>query len=192
MIAALTALILIAQTLPTPVPRPLQQNQAPVQANPAPAAIPEVAGIDRLFATAATQGNNAEIAMARLAVARASAPEVQGYAQKMIGEHLGLAAAFRPALERLRSSPPAQPLAPADQMALEHLRTLPNVDFDQTYLMQQVGDHLATLTVFQTEADNGTQPALRALAREWLPTIEAHLELALSLTRHIGGSSPFK
>jgi hypothetical protein len=30
------------------------------------------------------------------------------------------------------------------------------------------------------------------LALRWLPTIEAHLQLAVALTQHIGGASPFK
>jgi predicted outer membrane protein len=58
--------------------------------------------------------------------------------------------------------------------------------------MQQIGGHLAALTAFQTEADNGTDPQLKALARKWLPSIQAHFELAVDLTQHVGGASSFK
>ncbi|MGI0133874.1 MAG: DUF4142 domain-containing protein, partial [Candidatus Micrarchaeaceae archaeon] len=63
---------------------------------------------------------------------------------------------------------------------------------DQAYMLQQIGDHLATMTAFQTEAENGSDPQLKALVRKWLPTIKAHLELAVDTEQHIGGASPFK
>jgi putative membrane protein len=193
MIAALALVTLLAQVLPTPPPAPLSENVAPVKSNPAPFDIPTVAGIDRTFALAAIQGNTAEMEMAQLAVRRTSVPEVKGFAQKMMTEHMGLTDAMMPALTRaLGGTQPAQKLAAPDILALAHLQTISDVDFDQMYLSQQVGDHLATVMAFHTEADNGTDPQLKELARKWLPTIQAHLELAVSLARHVGGSSPLR
>jgi putative membrane protein len=165
---------------------------APIAHNPAPFDKPALPGVDRTFAHAAMEGHNAEMFMAHLAVERSSAPEVKAFAQKMITENMGLADAMMPALLRVAGSISPQRLAAPDMLALEHLRTISNVDFDQVYATQQIGAHLATLTAFQTEADNGTDPQLKMLARKWLPTIQAHLKLAISLTNHIGRSSPFK
>ena len=178
----------------TPSPQaPVRQNRAPVQASPAPVHEPASASVDRLFALAAMQGNNAELDMAQLALRRASANEIKSYAGKMIAEHEGMMQEMMPALRRvLRANAPPQRLAAPDALAYRHLEAVPPVDFDQAYAMQQIGDHLATLTAFQTEADNGTDPQLKQVVRKWLPTIQAHLELAVDLTRHIGGSSPFK
>ena len=192
MIAALVLVTVLAQILPTPPPAPLGENQAPVHAAAAPFDIPAIPGIDRTFALAALQGNAAELDMAQLAMRRSSVPEVKAFAEKMMSEHMGLEDALKPALLRVLGAPPVTRLAAPDMLAVAHLQTISDVDFDQVYATQQIGDHLATLTAFRTEADNGTDPQLKLLARKWLPTIEAHLQLAVGLTQHIGGDSPFK
>ncbi len=172
---------------------PTLQNQAPVKPSRIKNVMPAVPAVDRLFARAAIQGNAAEMQMARVALVRSNAPEVRGYAQKMIDEHAAIDAELRPALTQvLGPSDRAVELAPADALAVAHLRSMSQVDFDQAYALQQIGDHLATASAFRTEADNGTDPRLKPLVRKWLPTIEAHLELAVDLTRHVGGDSPFK
>ncbi len=185
MISLLFILTLFAQA-------PMKQNRAPVQAQPAPLQQPSLAEVDRLFAVAAMQGSNAEIDMAELALKRGSADEVKAYASKMIAEHKGLMDELMPVLQHAGATPPEERLATADQLALRHLESIKPVDFDQLYVMQQIGGHLATLTAFQTEADNGTDARLKETVRKWTPTIQAHLELAVDMAKHVGGASPFK
>ncbi len=193
MITLMMLLVLIAQAGPPSSQAPMTQNRAPVPAQPAPMTYPESAIVDRTFALAAMQGNNAEIDMAQLALKRGTANEVKGYAGKMIAEHGGLMKEMEPVLRTALGAPaPPERLAAPDMLAMRHLESVSPVDFDQAYVMQQIGDHLATLTAFHTVAENGTNPQLKALARKWTPTIQAHLELAVDLTQHIGGSSPFK
>lgn len=176
----------------TPAPQaPVHENRAPVQASPAAARQPS-REVDRIFALAAIQGNDAELDMAQLALRRGGANEVKSYAGKMIAEHGGMMEEMLPALRRVLGGSPPQRLAPPDALAYRRLQNLAPADFDQAYAMQQIGDHLATLAAFQTEAEDGADPQLVALVRKWTPTIQAHLELAVDLTRHIGGSSPFK
>jgi putative membrane protein len=195
-IAALVLTTILAQAAPAPTPAPIapmRENQAPVAPSNPPLGIPPVTGVDKLFALAAMQGGNAEIDMARLALQRSHTTEVRAFAEKMLSEHMGIDDAMRPSLMHAYGEGlPPQRLATADQLALDHLRTISDVDFDQVYLMQQIGDHLATLTAFHTEADNGTDPQLVALTKKWLPTIQAHLELAVETTDRIGGATPFK
>ncbi len=204
MIAALALVAFLAQALPlapvttvaqtTPPPNPKTQNRAPVPANPAPGMpmLPSSA-VDRTFALAAMQGNNAEMDMARLALRRSGVDEVKGYAQKMLDEHGRLMSDMEPLLRRALGAPaPPQRLAPPDALAYRHLQTVGPEGFDQAYAMQQIGDHLATMTAFQTEAEDGTNAELKAMAKKWLPTIQAHLELAVQMTRHVDVGSPFK
>ncbi|MGI9071193.1 MAG: DUF4142 domain-containing protein [Bryobacteraceae bacterium] len=193
MIVSLGVAALLAQAGPSSSQAPMTENRAPVPARPAPMKHASSANVDRLFAIAATQGNNAELDLARLALRRGAADEVKGYAGKMIAEHEGLMKEMQPVLTRiLGAASPPERLAPPDALALHHLESIAPVDFDQGYAMQQIGDHLASLTAFQTEPDNGADPQLKALALKWLPSIQAHLELAVDLTQHIGGASPFK
>jgi predicted outer membrane protein len=179
MILPIALSVVLAQATPmTPAPAAMQQNEAP--------------GIDRTFALAVIQGDNAEREMAALADRRSSVPEVRQFAHKMTTEHAGLADALMPDVMRVRGSAPPDSMTAPDQLALAHLQTISEVDFDQTYATQQVGDHVEMLTVFRTEADSGSDQRLRVLARKWLPTIESHLELAVALARHIGGSSALR
>jgi putative membrane protein len=171
----------------------MTQNLAPVPAKPVPAKYATSPNVDRIFALAATQANNAELDLAHLALKQGSANEVQGYAGKMIAEHEGLMKEMQPAIGRLLGSGSAeQRLAPSATLAMQHLQSVPAVSFDQEYILGQIGSHLVSMMAFQTEADNGTDPELKALAQKWLPSIKAHLELAVDLTQHIGGASPFK
>lgn len=177
--------------LPSPQP-PSTENRAPVAAKPAPVKDPTFATVDRTFAIVLTQAHTAELEMANVALKQATANEVLGYAGKMISEHDGLMKEFQPVIGRLLGSEPPDRLAGADMLAIQHLQAVQPPDFDQEYVLGQIGAHLASMTAFETEARNGTDPELKALARKWLPTIKAHLELAVDLTQHIGGASPFK
>lgn len=144
--------------------------------------------VDALFPVLAAQGGNGEIALGRLALARGNALEVRGFAQKMIDEHTEMAAD----LARVAPGPPPrEPLNAPDRLALERLRSLPAADFDRQYVVQQIGDHLATIGIFETEARLGRDAALRAFAERSLPTLRAHLQLAVVETKRIGGDTPF-
>lgn len=192
MISVLLALAFFLQAAQPSAQGTMKQNRAPVEAEPAPTQQPSSPEIDRLFAIAAMQANNAELDMAELALKKGTANEVKGYAGKMISEHKGLMDKLMPALQGVMPNPPPERLAPADRLAMQHLEAVKPVDFDQLYVMTQIAGHLSTLTAFQTEADNGTNSELKEVVRKWAPTIQAHLELAVDLAKHAGGSSPFK
>jgi len=186
-------ILLVTQAGTPPPQKPMKENRAPVAAPPAPLDEPTSAGVDRTFAVALTEGNAAELDLAHLAMQRGSANEIKAFAGKMISEHEGLMNEMNPAIVRfLDAGTPTDRLSPFDQLARQHLEAVSPPDFDQGYAMSQIAGHLAMLTAFETEADNGTDPQLKQLARKWLPTIKAHLEMAVNLTQHIGGASPFK
>jgi putative membrane protein len=191
MIFTVLMFVLLAQAGPIPRQAPMKENRAPEPATPAPIHQPESADVDRIFAVAFTQGSNAEMDFANLAAERASANGVKGYAAKMAAEHKGMADEMMPVLQGHLSAA-AQRLASADELARKHLQSVKPADFDQEYIMTQISEHLAMLTAFQTEADNGTDAELKRLVRRLTPTIQAHLELAVDVAKHVGGSSPFK
>jgi putative membrane protein len=147
--------------------------------------------IDRDFVVAATTGGESEIAQAKLALEHSDVDEVRGYATKMIEEHTTIAKEL--AAARGVRTGATMPLPPAEQLALAHLRGDPLAQtFDEDYALQQVGGHLAALTAFNVEAKSGTNPKLRAFAAKWIPTIQAHLDLAVTLAKHTAGDSPLR
>lgn len=187
------ALFLVQAGVPLTQTPPVKQNLAPVPMQPAPNKFATSPGIDRLFVAAATQCNNAELDMAQLALKHGQANEVIGFAEKMLSEHEAVLKDMQSALSGTQvASAPAERLAARDSLALRHLETVPTADFDQGYALAQIAGHLGMLTVFQAEADNGTDSQLKMFAKKWIPSIQSHLELAVDMTQHIGGSSPFK
>ncbi|MBV8812110.1 MAG: DUF4142 domain-containing protein [Acidobacteriaceae bacterium] len=192
MISLVVILALLAQAGTPPPPVPMKENRAPVAAQPAPGKEQESAEVDRLFAAVAIQGSNAELDMAELAVQRGSANEVKGFASKMIAEHKGLMDEMMPVLQHVPTSSSSERLSAADQLAMLHLQAVKPADFDQLYIMGQIGGHLQMLAAFEAEAENGTDPQLKELVRKWMPTIQAHLQLAVDTAKHVGGASPFK
>lgn len=194
MVPLLFGVAVLAQPVTIPPQQdPLRENRAPVRANPPPnpfaAPSPRV---DRLFAIAANDSSNAEIVFAKLALQRGHADEVKSYARKMISEHLGLMQALEPHLRRVLGKMPSHELSQSDALAFYRLQHVADVDFDQSYILTQVAGHLATLGAFQAESDDGTDTALKMTVREWTPTIQSHLQLAVDITQHIGGDSPIK
>lgn len=166
------------------------QYRAPVPVIPPPAMdAAKLARVDRLFVEAASESNLVELQAARLALARSDTAEVRSFASKMIAEHstLGTEAARLFPRNGTATTPSA-----AEAIALAYLQEVPKPDFDQQYMIGQIGGHLAATTVFAAEARDGANAELRAFAAKWLPTIQSHLQLAVDLTKHIGGSSPFK
>lgn len=147
--------------------------------------------IDGAFIVAATQGNNAEIDMAHLVLERGRMDEALSFARRMLEDHAALVKRFA------KVAPPATTVVPerenaADRLALARLAKLPTTDMDQEYLIQQVGDHLATVSVFTAEAQSGTNPALRAFAKAELPMLKEHLQIALSDARRVSGDNPLR
>ena len=192
MIPTLVILLLTTQAGSISPQAPMKENRAPVPASPAPMRHAQSSDVDRAFALAFTQSSNAEMDLADLAAQRATANEVKAFAAKMVAEHKGMSEEITPLLQGILSTPPAERLAAPDQLALKHLEALKPVDFDQEYILSQIAAHLTTLTAFQAEADNGTDAQLKQVIRKWTPTIQAHLELAVDIAKHVGGSSPFK
>ncbi len=147
--------------------------------------------IDGAFVVAATQSNNAEMDMAFLVLKRGKMDEALSFAHRMIEDHTALGARFA------KIVPPANALVPerenaADRLALARLAKLPPADMDQEYLIQQVGDHLATVSVFTTEARDGLNPALKAFAKNELPMLREHLEVAIAGARRVSGDNPLR
>ena len=168
------------------------QNVAPVSAPPPPSSDPRHSQtVDVAFASALVQGGDAEIRAAKLALMRTRSDDVAAFARQMITDHDAIAAEGAPLVKKYRAGT-IDAVGPADRLGLFRLQTLAPVDFDRQYALLQIGDHLATQTAFATEAQSGADPLLAAFARKWLPTIEAHLELAVTLVKHVGGDTPFR
>jgi putative membrane protein len=151
--------------------------------------------IDRLAATGrgadifvqiATSGNNFEIESSRVLLARSTHPQIRDYAQRMIEQHGVMAETLNALPEASTRTPGAMNNSHTDRLLT--LRGQEDVDMlNRHYVEQQVEAHEWSLRAYETFAENGEVPALKAYAQRFLPMIREHLQAARALQRPQAG-----
>jgi putative membrane protein len=102
----------------------------------------------------------------------------------MISEHGELASALAEAASAAGTRVPAAAADPLEMIAAERLGRASGVEFDRTYLQQQVGAHLDTVLAYTAEAHDGRLPALKQFASAMLPRLHDHLQIAIDDAAH--------
>jgi len=134
---------------------------------------------DQEFVTNAVKGGAAEVKLSQLAVAKAQAPEVKQFGQRMVEDH----SAANDKLTKLagqKGMQPAQELDSAAQSEYNKLDKLSGAQFDQAYMDVMVSDHEKAIKEFQHAAQNAKDPDIRSFAQSTLPTLQDHLSNAKS------------
>jgi putative membrane protein len=151
-----------------------------VQAQPGVPAPNPYNTVDRLFVKLLGAGNAGEVALAKLADAKASRTGTRGFARRMAQDH-GQAAPRLAAVARTMNLP-ATPESDADQKATHaRLEALQGPAFDAAYLQSQLIDHQKTVQLLVWQIGQGQDAALQAFAKELLPTVMDHLREAQAL-----------
>jgi putative membrane protein len=113
---------------------------------------------------------------------RAENPAVRDYAHLMVVSHIPVVDALNTILTRKRIMPPQDTLLHgAYDAIIAMLKAEDGVVFDRDYVVGQVEYQKDNTALFQNEIQNGTDPDLKAFARQTLPKIEDHLQRALKL-----------
>jgi putative membrane protein len=132
---------------------------------------------DDMFAQDAARGDATEIRMARLALQRASDPQVRAFAQRMINDHTQSTANLM-AIAQTQSLTLASGPGQNGQAVLQQLGGIQGADFDRTYMQVQVAAHRQMEALLQSEIQNGQDSRLKAFATAVLPTVQSHLQMA--------------
>jgi putative membrane protein len=158
---------------------------------PSPAA-PTARLTDANIAAIVVAANNADIAYARLAVARHGDPQVLAFAQRMLTDHGAVNKAATDLVTRLHVTPEenATSLDIRDNAAfkLDALRELTGTDFDKAYIANEVKYHTDLLNEIDTHLIPGaTHPDVKALLASTRPAVAAHLAMAEQIRQALGG-----
>jgi putative membrane protein len=131
---------------------------------------------DRTFISEAAYGGLGEVALGELAYRTGSDPGVRDFGQHMVQDH-------GQANERLINvstakgvAPPTKP-DPGRMAVTEMLAKLSGDQFDQQYVAQQLADHEVSLTLYQAEANGGSDPDVKAFAQQAVPVIQRHIDM---------------
>ena len=112
--------------------------------------------------------------LGQLAEQKATTPAIKEFGRWMATDH-GLANKWLAAIIR-EEHESFQPSLTAEQRQLKQkLEGLSGTQFDQQYVEHMVQDHEKTVPVFEKEAKEGHNPAIKSYAENLTPVLEQHL-----------------
>ena len=132
------------------------------------------------FVDRASAAGIAELETARMALEQGRSAEVKNFAEKMIKDHTAANEDLKEiaAEKKLEIADSPDAMNKAKGMILE-MRD--GEDFDQAYARNQVNAHEQAIELYREAAQGVNDEALQAFAKEKLPTLEEHLEMARKL-----------
>jgi putative membrane protein len=173
------------------------QGQVGNPASAAPAKAPDKAeqpsrqqlnNTDRVFAVLVGAGGLAEVEAARLVEARASAPGIKQFAQRMIQDHGRANEELADLARQAGVTTPAQP-DPEQRAMHDQLKSLSGRAFDVAYLRGQLVDHQKTMQLLLWEIGQGQHAGLQRYASGTLPAVMEHLDSVQALLAEATGTS---
>ena len=139
------------------------------------------------FAKDAAQGGMAEVKIGQLAAKNAKDPEVKKFAAMMVTDH-GKANDELKALAAKKNYQLPTDIG-SHQSAYDKLSKLNGADFDKEYVNDMVSGHESVLKDFQRQAENGTDPDVKAFAAKYVPVVQKHLDAIKAIQAKMNGSS---
>jgi len=135
---------------------------------------------DTDFAIAAATGGLLEVRLGELAAVSASSRQVKDFARQMVTDHGKANDELKDLAARKNISIPAA-LDEKGKEKYDELAKKTGTEFDQAYADFMVDDHKEDIDAFQREADNGSDPDLKAWAAEKIPVLQHHLSMAKTM-----------
>lgn len=129
---------------------------------------------DSDFLKNAAKGGMAEVELGKLALQKASSPDVKEFADLMIRDH----SKANQELTALAASkglelPSGKGLS--EDVSATHLKMLSGKSFDDAYVKNMLEDHKKDVADFQKESESAQDPDVRKFAKKTLPTLKTHL-----------------
>ncbi len=148
-----------------------------------------VASGDKQFMLKAAGGGIAEVELGKLALEKASSPEVKHHAQHMIDDHTKANDELKGIASTKGIALPAAP-DPKHQALIDKLKGLSGNDFDKTYIREAgVNAHKEMQTLFKDESKSGQDAEVKAFAQKTLKVVEEHLNDSQKLAAAAGASA---
>ena len=131
------------------------------------------------FVQKAAMSDQFEIESSKLALQKATDPQIKQFAQQMIDEHSKSSDKLKMTLQSAGAniSPPAGLTLDAKHKALmDKLQAASGKDFDRLYIQIQRDGHEEALALFRKYSKDGEEASLKTFAQETLPVIEKHYQ----------------
>lgn len=167
---ATAALVALAAASPAVVTAQQSMKTVTTESSASPSG---VLPADLDFVLKAASGGMEEVALGNLATQKAEGAQTKQLASMIVQEHTVaneelMAIAGRKGI----TIPPTT--SPASQTVAASLSELNGAKFDQAYVMQQHGAHLATIALFEHASMHAMDSDVKSYAQKYLPKIKAH------------------
>ncbi|MFL6417525.1 MAG: DUF4142 domain-containing protein [Bryobacteraceae bacterium] len=137
---------------------------------------------DKKFVKDAALGGLTEVELGKVAAQKASDPKVKDFAQKMVDDHTKANDQLKQAAAKSNIQIPGS-LDSKHQSRIDKLSKLSGEDFDKAYIKDQLKDHQTDVREFTEEAQNGSDPNVKAFASSTVPILQHHLEMVKDLNK---------
>jgi putative membrane protein len=137
--------------------------------------------------------NEADSSAGALASKKATNAQVKQFAKMMMADHHQLRKQGADLAKKLGLTPeppaddPVTPLARQEMDALEAAEK--GLDFDRTYIQQEITAHQAVLDLAKQAHDSADNAELKALIEQARPLIENHLKQAQAIEKELGATA---
>jgi putative membrane protein len=136
---------------------------------------------DTYFVSQTSLGTPFQVDSGRLAESKGTTGAIRSYAKLMVSSHITVNDALIGILKNKAPAPPPTLLKAAYSTTVSTLQDESGRTLDADYVRGQVNYQKANAALYEYEIANGTDPDLKAFARETLPKIQDHLARALKL-----------
>lgn len=141
---------------------------------------------DKEFAQKVSAAGLAEVNLSQLAMRFARDPEVKRFAQRMIVDHTKAGQQVTQ-IANVRQIRLPSGMDDEHQKVFDKLKTLKGEEFDKYYMEAMVKDHEDAVKLFESEAKDGKDAALKRMATTLEPAMKKHLEKAREVCKNVKG-----
>ena len=176
------------QNPPATATMPGQGSQGPGMNNPASAGSLDSTPTrvdDKKFAKDAAVSGLVEVELGKLATQKASKDEIKQFGEKLAADHSKANEELKQVAGKEKIQVP-EALDSKHQSQIDKLAKLDGAEFDKAFLKEQLKNRQAAVRDFNSEAQSGTDPAIRTFASNMLPTLQQHVQVAKSLSKNSG------
>jgi putative membrane protein len=149
---------------------------------------PSVPSADESFMKDAADGGMDEVKLGQMAAQKASGARVKSFGQRMVRDHTRLNSQLQ-ALAAKKNVKLPDGVGWMDKASNKMLSEKSGESFDKSYISSMLTDHKNDIKAFETEANEGKDPAVKAFAAKSLPMLRTHLKLAQDLAQSLGVTS---
>ena len=145
-------------------------------------------GPEQTFVRSALESGLYEVAIAKVALEKATNPQIKAMASTLANEHAAANERLRNIVGNRMSLPQSVP--DDKRQTIDRISQLKGAEFDRQFV-QVVGlkDHEADIKVFEQAQDSLQDPGLKDFLQTTLPVLRHHLSMAQELARHSGAPS---